>query len=151
MPENFLIKFDPLTGERLSTIPYDGDVTPEQAQEMLNSGYELVPCEEWDKLIGNYDGQEYVKDVVNGSGYVVKPPYVPTLEEIKEEKLTALQKMLTDTDYKAIKYAEGVLTEAEYGPIRLLRQEWREAYNAIESATTLEGIDAVSGGVSWTS
>lgn len=145
MPENFLIKFDSLTGERLSTIPYDDDVTPVKAQEMLNSGYELVPCEEWQKLIGNYDGQEYVKDVVNGSGYVVKPPYKPTLEETKEEKLTALQKLLTDTDYKAIKYAEGALTEDEYMPIRLSRQQWREAYNAIESATTLEEINTVAG------
>lgn len=87
----FLIKFDPKTGERLSTIPYDNDITPEKAEAMLADGYELVPYEDWNLLIGNVDGKEYVKDIVHGSGYIEKPQKVPTLQEAQEVKIAELK------------------------------------------------------------
>ncbi len=36
-------------------MPYDYDVTPEKAKEMLADGYELVSCADWNLLIGNVD------------------------------------------------------------------------------------------------
>lgn len=36
---------------------------------------------------------------------------------------------LFDTDYQAIKYAEGAFSEEEYAPIKKQRQEWREMVN----------------------
>ena len=39
---------------------------------------------------------------------------------------------LKDTDYKAIKFAEGELSEAEYAPIRELRRQWRVEINRLE-------------------
>lgn len=39
---------------------------------------------------------------------------------------------LTTTDYLAIKYAEGELTEEEYAPIRALRRQWRQRINELE-------------------
>ena len=41
---------------------------------------------------------------------------------------------LHKTDYQAIKFAEGELTETEYAPIRKQRHEWRAEINILEIA-----------------
>ena len=43
-----------------------------------------------------------------------------------------LQNRLAETDYQAIKYAEGWLSEEEYAPIKAQRQAWREEINRLE-------------------
>ena len=48
-------------------------------------------------------------------------------------EITQLKKQLSDTDYKAIKYAEGQLTEEEYAPTRSQRAEWRARINELEA------------------
>lgn len=40
---------------------------------------------------------------------------------------------LSDTDYKAIKYAEGMISEQEYESIRQQRQYWRNRINELEA------------------
>ena len=63
-----------------------------------------------------------------------------TPEEIKimqeeppvEYQIEALKQNLADTDYKAIKYAEGLLTDEEYAETKSLRQQWREEINQLE-------------------
>ena len=50
-----------------------------------------------------------------------------------EEQISELKQQLTDTDYKAIKYAEGLLTEEEYAETKAQRQEWRARINELES------------------
>ena len=104
---------------------------------VVSEGEEL-----FDKLVpGN-------KLYINGE-CVEKPAYVPTPEELlssaKSNKLSSLQKLLNDTDYKAIKYAEGVITEEEYAPTKEKRQVWRAAYNAIEEAQTVAEVE----GITW--
>ena len=47
-------------------------------------------------------------------------------------QIAALKAHLTDTDYKALKYSDGSLTEEEYAPIREERQAWRDQINEIE-------------------
>ena len=47
-------------------------------------------------------------------------------------EIHSLKQMLADTDYQAIKYAEGWLTEAEYAEIKKQRQAWRERINELE-------------------
>ena len=37
------------------------------------------------------------------------------------------------TDYKAIKFAEGLLTDKEYKPIKEQREEWRRQINEYEA------------------
>ena len=37
------------------------------------------------------------------------------------------------TDYKAIKFAEGLLTDKEYQPIKEQREEWRRQINEYEA------------------
>jgi hypothetical protein len=49
-----------------------------------------------------------------------------------EFEIQSLKQMLADTDYKAVKYAEGWLTEAEYADVKEKRQAWRERINELE-------------------
>lgn len=51
---------------------------------------------------------------------------------VEETTIEELKQMLLNTDYQAIKYAEGELTEEEYAPIKAQRKEWREEINRLE-------------------
>ena len=48
-------------------------------------------------------------------------------------EITQLKKALSDSDYKAIKYAEGQISESEYSAIRELRQGYRDRINELEA------------------
>ena len=50
----------------------------------------------------------------------------------KQAQILGLKIQLSDTDYKAIKYAEGWLTDEEYAPIKAERQALRDKINALE-------------------
>lgn len=52
----------------------------------------------------------------------------PILEEIAE-----LKGELSATDYKALKYMEGWLSEEEYAPVKAQRQEIRDTINRLET------------------
>lgn len=63
----------------------------------------------------------------------------PTVEEVKTDEATEinrqireLKQKLSDTDYKAIKYSEGWLTDEEYAEVKAQREEWRSAINQLE-------------------
>ena len=47
-------------------------------------------------------------------------------------QIEALKQCLSDTDYKAIKYAEGLISEEDYAPIKKQRQQWRNEINLLE-------------------
>lgn len=50
----------------------------------------------------------------------------------KQKRIQELKKLLSDTDYKAIKYAEGLISEEDYLPIKQLRQSYRDEINQLE-------------------
>lgn len=50
----------------------------------------------------------------------------------KKNKIANLKKLLADTDYKAIKFAEGSISEEEFAPTRTARQGWRDEINELE-------------------
>lgn len=52
------------------------------------------------------------------------------------ERIVELKSLLTESDYKAIKYAEGYITEEEYSEVKLLRQSWRDEINELERLDT---------------
>ena len=55
------------------------------------------------------------------------------LQPTASQRIEMLKSELAATDYKAIKYAEGWLTEEEYAPIKAARQAIRDEINALES------------------
>lgn len=56
--------------------------------------------------------------------------------EYRMNRIAQLKEQLASTDYKALKYFEGWLTEAEYAPIKEMRQSLRDEINAIEKSLT---------------
>lgn len=51
----------------------------------------------------------------------------------KQTRIAELKCKLSETDYQAIKYAEGLISETDYAPIKAQRQAWRDEINALES------------------
>lgn len=54
-------------------------------------------------------------------------------KELDQIRINELKQALRDSDYKAIKYAEGLITPEAYEPIKLQRQAYRAEINALES------------------
>ena len=81
-------------------------------------GYFENSIPEEDLEVSDINGWTYLKD---------KCPH-KTQEMIDRDnaiqEITQLKKQLSDTDYKAIKYAEGQLTEEEYSSTRSQRASW---------------------------
>lgn len=65
--------------------------------------------------------------------------------EIQSE-ITGLKQILAATDYKALKHADGVLSDEEYASTRAQRQELRDKINELETelevVTSMEEVDA---------
>lgn len=49
------------------------------------------------------------------------------------QKINFIKQKLYDTDYQAIKYAEGALSFEEYADMLKQRREWRNEINALET------------------
>lgn len=92
------------------------------------------------------NGGEDVKWVVDVKGTKYQPAreevediavYVPyTKKELKQiannKRIIELKELLNNSDYKAIKYAEGELSNEEYAPIREERKLWRAEINQLQ-------------------
>ena len=56
-----------------------------------------------------------------------------TAEQIQaQNRIRQLKQLLSDTDYQAIKYAEGMLSAEEYASMKAQRQAWRDEINRLE-------------------
>lgn len=76
-----------------------------------------------------------IERVRNGETYlycILKAEFFNKPKEA-ENKILALKRKLEDTDYQAIKYAEGFISETDYAPIKARRQAWRDEINTLES------------------
>lgn len=99
-----------------------------------------IPCdktlytqEEVDAIFEGRGANQVIKDV-NG---------VPTAVDLyteselaiadKKKRINELKALLQATDYQAIKYAEGFISEADYLPIKQTRQEYRNQINELEA------------------
>lgn len=52
---------------------------------------------------------------------------------LKKKQITELKGKLAESDYKAIKYAEGEITATEYAETLAQRRAWRAEINALET------------------
>lgn len=105
--------------------------------------------EEWHyEVIAEYpNGGKDVKKVVDVEGKPYIPAhtereeiliYIPYTEDelermAAEREIAELKAKLRDTDYQAIKYAEGAMSLVEYAETKALRQAWRERINVLEA------------------
>lgn len=115
------VNYDTETGKVVSfnkdTKPYI-EITEEQRRQPLPNKFSWYAVE---------DGE-----------FVIKTRQ-PTEEEVKQDlnksiiaQINELKANLVKTDYKAIKFAEGEISEENYAEIRLQRRVWREEINNLE-------------------
>ena len=69
----------------------------------------------------------------NGTIREMTAEEIAELQPTVEQQIASLKQNLVDTDYKAIKFAEGVISAKDYAEIKALRQSWRDEINRLES------------------
>lgn len=112
-------------------IPEQEEVVEEWHYEVIaeypNGGKDV-------KKVIDVEGKPYIPAHTEREEILVYIPY--TVEELAkiaaEREIAELKAKLRDTDYQAIKYAEGMYTLTEYAPIREQRQAWRDRINHLE-------------------
>lgn len=82
--------------------------------EMANSGKEL-----------------YIKTIKNKE-FALRDITIPQ-EQIIQNRIAELKSLLAQTDYQAIKYAEGQISESDYSEMKAQRQAWRDEINELET------------------
>lgn len=55
-----------------------------------------------------------------------------------ESDIRAYQQLLANSDYKALKHADGALSDAEYAETKAQRAEWRAKINELQAQ--LDGV-----------
>ena len=98
---------------------------------------ELAYKSGWD-IENNYISIEDTQQSdINGWTYRKDVCPMKTQEMIDREnaiqEITQLKKQLSDTDYKAIKFAEGEINPEDYLPIKNQRAEWRAKINQLQA------------------
>ena len=80
-----------------------------------------------DTEVSEVNGCVYLK------GYAPKKTKGMILIEQYQSEIIELKKYLSDTDYKAIKFAEGEITETDYQEVKSQRHDARVRINELES------------------
>ena len=134
--------------EELEPIPNPWDNAPENVyfyEKIYEDGHlgsftqsaKLAYKSGWD-IENNYIAIEDTQQSdINGWTYrkelCTKKTEEDKLKDQYRLEITQLKKQLSDTDYKAIKYAEGQISEEEYASVRAERQGYRDRINELEA------------------
>lgn len=70
--------------------------------------------------------------IIDDGGFEVALDYEDSNSVECKKRIKELKRMLERTDYKAIKFSDGAISEEEYAPVRKQRQEWRDEINKLE-------------------
>jgi hypothetical protein len=69
---------------------------------------------------------------------VVAVEKILTESERAIRRINELKTLLQESDYKAIKFAEGLISIEDYASTKAQRQAWREEINILESVAIIE-------------
>lgn len=88
--------------------------------------------------------EKEIDDIAFGGYQYINGKIIENVEKHNEyicrKKIDELKEKLFETDYKAIKYAEGLIDEEEYLPVKKIRQSYRLEINKLEDELkSLEG------------
>lgn len=76
-------------------------------------------------------GEAY--DVVPGQFVQLWSPQFCAEKRAARSRISELKMNLLSTDYKTLKYIDGLYTEEEWAAIKAERQAWRDEINALEN------------------
>lgn len=113
--------------ESLSEITLDLELTEEA------TNYEKTLVSLAQRLAAEYEGNDYKLVITDNHYQVIHVSEQDLLKDQYRLEITQLKKQLSDTDYKAIKYAEGQISEEDYASVRELRQGYRDRINELEA------------------
>lgn len=94
--------------------------------------YRHAQSQYFDKPLRTQNG-DYIYEYVDGR-VREKDQTKNRLRRERECRIAELKLNLAETDYKAIKYAEGIISEDEYAETKVQRQAWRDEINVIEAS-----------------
>lgn len=99
-----------------------------------------IPCdktlytqEQVNAIFAGRGANQVIKDVDGVPTYVKLFTDAELLVETNKKRIAELKALLASTDYQAIKYAEGFISEADYLPIKQVRQSYRNKINELEA------------------
>ena len=95
------------------------EITEEQRRQPLPDKYSYYAVE---------NGEFVIKRRTPNEAETKADTVASINQQIKE-----LQSKLSATDYQAIKYSEGWITEKDYTEIKANRQSWRDAINQLQA------------------
>ena len=85
------------------------------------------------RIFAEYSGNEYRLVITDNHYQTIHVSEEDLLKDQYRLEIQQLKKQLSDTDYKAIKFAEGQISESEYASVRELRQSYRDRINELEA------------------
>lgn len=99
-----------------------------------------IPCdktlytqEQVDAIFAGRGANQVIKDVNGVPTYVNLYTDAELTVQANKKRIAELKALLQATDYQAIKYAEGFISEADYLPIKQVRQSYRNEINELEA------------------
>lgn len=122
------VNYDETTGKVIgfdkAMTPYI-EITEEQRRQPLPDKYSYYAVE---------NGEFIIKRRTPSEAETKADTILSINQQIRE-----LQGKLSATDYQALKYSEGWITEDEYIEIKAIRQSWRDAINQLQEQ--LKGVN----------
>lgn len=98
-----------------------------------------IPCdktlytqEQVDAIFAGRVANQVIKDVNGVPTYVNLYTDAELTVQANKKRIAELKALLQATDYQAIKYAEGFISEVDYAPIKQVRQSYRNKINELE-------------------
>ena len=98
-----------------------------------------IPCdktlytqEQVNAIFAGRGANQVIKDVDGVPTYVNLYTDAELTVQANRKRIAELKALLQETDYQAIKYAEGFISEADYLPIKQIRQSYRNKINELE-------------------
>ena len=99
-----------------------------------------IPCDKTlytqaqvDAIFAGRGENQGLKDVNGVPTYVNLYTDAELTVQANKKRIAELKALLQATDYQAIKYAEGFISEADYLPIKQVRQSYRNKINELEA------------------
>lgn len=86
-----------------------------------------------DAIFAGRGANQVIKDVNGVPTYVNLYTDAELTVQANRKRIAELKALLQATDYQAIKYAEGFISEADYLPIKQVRQSYRNKINELEA------------------
>lgn len=114
------------SNEGFSTSTFIGKNIPQECIQVDNEKYQAL----LDHKLMWQNGE--LVDNPNYETYILEQEKLNQRKSIID-KIAEFKQLLASSDYKAIKYAEGVLTKTEYAETKALRQSYRDEINELES------------------